>query len=55
LEGYPVKLVPIPRPFRDGARLDVLNLGDAGFEIRNSTGVGVGAPQFGRMILARLT
>jgi hypothetical protein len=28
-------------------RLDVLNIGDAVYEIRNGTGVGVGAPQFG--------
>jgi hypothetical protein len=38
-------------------RLDVLNIGDGIYEIRNSTGVGVGAPQFGirRAILAGLT
>ena len=38
-------------------RLDVLNIGDATYEIRNGTGVGVGAPQFGirRAILAGLT
>jgi hypothetical protein len=38
-------------------RLDVLNVGDAVYEIRDSTGVGVGAPQFGlrRTILAGLT
>jgi hypothetical protein len=37
-------------------RLDVLNIGDAVYEIRNGTGVGVGAPQFGirRAILAGL-
>src|SRR5437016_4350197 len=37
-------------------RLDVLNIGDAVYEIRNGTGVGV-APQFGirRAILAGLT
>lgn len=36
------------------ARLDVLNLLDAKYEIRDGTGVGVGAPQFGlrRAILA---
>ena len=28
-------------------RLDVLNLLDRKYEIRNGTGVGVGAPQFG--------
>jgi outer membrane receptor protein involved in Fe transport len=38
-------------------RLDVLNVGDVVYEIRNGTGVGVGAPQFGlrRTILAGLT
>ncbi|HEY8031384.1 MAG TPA: TonB-dependent receptor [Methylocella sp.] len=38
-------------------RLDVLNIGDAAYEIRNGTGVGVGAPQFGirRTILAGIT
>jgi outer membrane receptor protein involved in Fe transport len=38
-------------------RLDVLNIGDAVYQIRNGTGVGAGAPQFGirRTILARLT
>lgn len=44
-------------PFGTELRLDVLNLGDAVYEIRNGTGVGVGAPQFGirRTILAGLT
>jgi outer membrane receptor protein involved in Fe transport len=39
------------------ARLDVLNLADATYEIRNGTGVGVGAPQYGirRTILAGVT
>ena len=38
-------------------RLDVLNISDAVYEIRNGTGVGVGAPQFGihRTILAGIT
>ena len=38
-------------------RLDILNIGDAVYEIRNGTGVGVGAPQFGirRAIIAGLT
>jgi outer membrane receptor protein involved in Fe transport len=38
-------------------RLDVINLFDEIYEIRNGTGVGVGAPQFGprRIILAGLT
>jgi len=29
------------------ARFDVINLFDEKYEIRNGTGVGVGAPQFG--------
>jgi hypothetical protein len=38
-------------------RFDVLNIGDAIYEIRNGTGVGVGAPRFGirRAILVGLT
>ena len=38
-------------------RLDVINLLDEKYQIRNGTGVGVGAPQFGprRTILAGLT
>ena len=38
-------------------RLDLLNIGDAVYQIRNGTGVGVGAPQYGlrRTILAGLT
>lgn len=38
-------------------RLDVLNVTDAKYEIRNGTGVGVGAPQYGlrRTVLAGLT
>ena len=28
-------------------RLDVINVGDEKYEIRDGTGVGVGAPQFG--------
>jgi hypothetical protein len=38
-------------------RLDVLNAGDTIYEIRNGTGVSVGAPQYGlrRTILAGLT
>ncbi|HEX3954275.1 MAG TPA: TonB-dependent receptor, partial [Stellaceae bacterium] len=39
------------------ARLDIINLLDLKYEIRNGTGVGVGAPQYGprRTILAGLT
>ncbi|HVZ09858.1 TonB-dependent receptor [Rhodopila sp.] len=38
-------------------RLDVLNVGDTVYQIRNGTGVGVGAPQYGlrRTVLAGLT
>jgi outer membrane receptor protein involved in Fe transport len=38
-------------------RLDVLNVGDTIYQIRNGTGVGVGAPQYGlrRAILAGVT
>ena len=38
-------------------RLDVLNLADSVYQIRNGTGVGVGAPQFGirRTILGGVT
>ena len=38
-------------------RLDVLNVGDTIYQIRNGTGVGVGAPQYGirRTILAGVT
>ena len=38
-------------------RLDVVNLLDQRYQIRNGTGVGVGAPQFGprRTIFAGLT
>ncbi|WOJ89008.1 TonB-dependent receptor [Methylocapsa polymorpha] len=38
-------------------RFDVLNVGDAVYEIRDGTGVGVGAPQYGirRTLLAGLT
>jgi outer membrane receptor protein involved in Fe transport len=38
-------------------RLDVINIGDAVYQIRNGTGVGVGAPQYGmrRTILAGVT
>jgi hypothetical protein len=39
------------------ARLDVLNLANTPYEIRNGTGVGVGAPQYGirRTVLAGVT
>ena len=48
----------IPLGFLQGleARLDVINLFDEKYQIRNGTGVGVGAPQFGmrRTVLAGL-
>ena len=39
------------------ARLDVINLTDRKYELRNGTGIGVAAPQFGqrRTILAGLS
>ena len=38
-------------------RIDVLNIADSTYEIRNGTGVGVGAPQYAirRTILAGIT
>jgi outer membrane receptor protein involved in Fe transport len=44
-------------PTRTELRLDILNIGDTVYQIRNGTGVGVGAPQYGlrRAILAGLT
>jgi outer membrane receptor protein involved in Fe transport len=44
-------------PTRTELRLDVLNVGDNTYQIRNGTGVGVGASQFGlrRTILAGVT
>jgi outer membrane receptor protein involved in Fe transport len=44
-------------PTKTELRLDVLNVGDTVYQIRNGTGVGVGAPQFGlrRTILAGVT
>jgi outer membrane receptor protein involved in Fe transport len=38
-------------------RLDILNVGDTVYQIRNGTGVGVGAPQYGlrRTVLAGIT
>jgi outer membrane receptor protein involved in Fe transport len=49
-----LQLLPVG-PFE--ARLDVVNLFDKVYEIRNGTGVGVGAPQWGarRGIFAGLT
>jgi outer membrane receptor protein involved in Fe transport len=42
---------------RTELRLDVLNVGDTTYQIRDGSGVGVGAPQYGirRAILAGVT
>jgi outer membrane cobalamin receptor len=42
---------------RTDVRLDILNVADTPYEIRNGTGVGVGAPQYGirRTVLAGVT
>jgi len=55
---YGVVNLSVVQKLRTGTelRLDVLNVGDVIYEIRNGTGVGVGAPQYGlrRTILAGL-
>jgi hypothetical protein len=63
LPTYGVVNLSIVQKFNAGVgrgtevRLDVLNVGDTVYQIRDGTGVGVGAPQFGlrRTILAGLT
>lgn len=56
---YGVVNLSVMQKLRTGTelRLDVLNVGDTIYEIRNGTGVGVGAPQYGlrRTILAGIT
>jgi outer membrane receptor protein involved in Fe transport len=56
LPTYATMNVSAVQQLRPGTqlRLDILNLADATYQIRNGTGVGVGAPQFGirRTILA---
>ena len=56
---YGVVNMSVVQKLRTGTelRLDVLNVGDTIYEIRNGTGVGVGAPQYGlrRTILAGVT
>ena len=56
---YGVVNLSVVQTLRSGTelRLDVLNVGDTIYEIRNGTGVGVGAPQYGlrRTILAGVT
>jgi outer membrane receptor protein involved in Fe transport len=53
---YGVVNLSVVQKLRTGTelRLDVLNVGDTIYEIRNGTGVGIGAPQYGlrRTILA---
>jgi outer membrane receptor protein involved in Fe transport len=49
--------VPIKGTRGATVRLDVLNLLDSSYQLRDGTGVGVGAPQFGlrRTFLVSLT
>ena len=57
--AYGVVNLSVAQKLRTGTelRLDVLNVGDTVYEIRNGTGVGVGAPQYGlrRTILAGIS
>lgn len=59
LPAYTTMNISVVQQLRPGTqvRLDVLNAADATYEIRNGTGVGVGAPQYGirRTILAGIT
>jgi hypothetical protein len=59
LPGYVTVNMSIMQRIARGAeaRLDLLNLANTPYEIRNGTGVGVGAPQYGirRTILAGVT
>lgn len=59
LPSYVTANLSVVQRLRPGTelRLDVLNLMDTVYEIRNGTGVGVGAPQYGlrRTILAGVT
>ena len=63
LPGYGVinlsaaQKVPIKGTRGATVRLDVLNLLDSSYQLRDGTGVGVGAPQFGlrRTFLVSLT
>jgi outer membrane receptor protein involved in Fe transport len=63
LHNYEQVNLSIVQPVKTGIyrglelRLDIINLFDAVYQIRNGTGVGVGAPQFGprRTILAGIT
>jgi outer membrane receptor protein involved in Fe transport len=59
LPAYGVVNLSVMQALQGGTtlRLDLLNVGDTVYEIRDGTGVGVGAPQFGlrRTILAGVT
>ena len=59
LPAYGVVNLSVVQKIKTGTelRLDVLNVGDTVYQIRNGSGVGVGAPQFGlrRTVLAGLT
>jgi outer membrane receptor protein involved in Fe transport len=63
LPGYGVVNMSVVQKLKLGVgagtelRLDLLNVGDTIYQIRNGTGVSVGAPQYGlrRTILAGLT
>jgi hypothetical protein len=59
LPAHTTANISVVQQIRPGtqARLDVLNIADSIYQIRNGTGVGVGAPQYGirRTILAGIT
>ena len=59
LPAYGVANLPVAQKVAAGTelRLDALNVADTVYQIRNGTGVGAGAPQFGlrRTILAGIT
>jgi len=59
LPGYATANLSVVQRVRQGTelRLDILNIADATYQIRNGTGVGVGAPQYGirRTVLAGIT
>jgi outer membrane receptor protein involved in Fe transport len=59
LPAYATVNLSVVQQLRPGTRLrlDILNLADATYQIRDGTGVGVGAPQYGirRTILAGVT
>jgi outer membrane receptor protein involved in Fe transport len=63
LPGYEQVNLSIVQPVTTGIykglelRLDIININDVVYQIRNGTGVGVGAPQYGprRTFLAGIT